>query len=113
MSKKNLKTVATEVFKNYPDLNQIYLTSDGQAFTDEEKAIDNARYHKDKEITPFTRPSDGVLGKDTGFSTEDRALLMQEYEDLFGEKAAHNIGTAKLQEKIAGKKAEILDSANK
>jgi len=108
MSKeKDLTQIASEIFEANPNINDIYMTVDGQAFTDEEKAKDNARYHKDKTITPFSRDTEEVI-VDTG--SDDREALMKEYEKLFQEKAAHNIGIPKLKEKIAAKKSELAQS---
>lgn len=109
MSKeKDLTQIASEIFEANPNINDIYMTVDGQAFTDEEKAKDNARYHKDKTITPFSRASEIVVDADP--DPDDREALMKEYEELFKEKAAHNIGLPKLKEKIAAKKAELAQS---
>lgn len=108
MSKeKDLKQIASEIFEANPNINDIYMTVDGQAFTDEEKAKDNARYHKDKTITPFSRDSEEVI---VDVEPDDREALMKEYEELFKEKAAHNIGIPKLKEKIAAKKTELAQS---
>lgn len=108
MSKeKDLTQIASEIFEANPNINDIYMTVDGQAFTDEEKAKDNARYHKDKTITAFSRDSEEVV---VDVDTDDREALMKEYEELFKEKAAHNIGIPKLKEKITAKKEELAKS---
>lgn len=109
MSKeKNLTNIAAEIFENYPNINTIYLTVDGQGFTDEEKAKDHARYHKDKTVKPFTRKSEEVPADN---DPEEREALMIKYEELFGQKAHHNIGTEKLKEKIDAKEAELKNPA--
>lgn len=109
MSKeKDLTKIASDIFEANPNISEIYMTVDGQAFTDEEKAKDNARYHKNKTITPFKRDSDEVTVD--ADSSNDREALMKEYEELFNEKAAHNIGIPKLREKIAAKKEELAKS---
>lgn len=109
MSKeKDLTKIASEIFEANPNISEIYMTVDGQAFTDEEKAKDNARYHKDKTITPFKRESEELTADNE--IGDDREALMKEYEELFKEKAAHNIGIAKLKEKIAAKKTELAQS---
>jgi hypothetical protein len=106
MSKeKNLKKIAADIFEANPNITEIYMTVDGQAFTSEEKAKDNARYHKDKSVKHFAKNSEEAPAEEA--PEDDREALMNEYEELFGEKAAHNIGIPKLKEKIAAKKAEL------
>lgn len=109
MSEKKQKERAAEIFKQYPAIDKIFITSDGQGFSDEEKAIDQARYLKDdKSIEEYDRAffeTDEADDENAGEDLE-RAELMEKYKALFGKSAHHNISTAKLQEQITAKEAE-------
>ena len=106
---------ALAIFTAHKNIEKIYMTSDGQGFTDEEKAKDNARYHKDQSITPFERgfeetyqdkDADDSVSKKADDS-EERQKLAAEYEELFSKKPNHNTGVEKLKAAIADKKAGL------
>lgn len=112
MNKNKLQELANEVFKAH-DFEKVYMTSDGQAFTEEQYATDHARLLKDKKVYSFD--SENVKQEDKvdasqdhpfdyvkidGELLEDRAFLFARYEALEGEKAPHNIGTEELAEKV-------------
>lgn len=106
---------ALAIFTAHKNIEKIYMTSDGQGFTDEEKAKDNARYHKDQSITAFERGfeetyqdknADDSAGK-TQDDSDERQKLAAEYEELFSKKPNHNTGVEKLKTAIADKKAEL------
>lgn len=118
MSKfKNLfAAAAAAIFAAHDNLNEIYITSDGQGFTDEEKAKDNARYHKDTEVKHFQRGFEESFKDDAqddskkeGVSEDagEREALFAQYEELFEKRPSHNIGTDKLKTQITEKKAEL------
>ena len=113
MSKINnpIAKAALEIFKDHPELEEIYVTSDGQGFTNHEKANDNARYLKNKEVSRFQRGFEADY-VDTPKNTEktadlDRETLAKEYEVLFGKSPAHNTKAETIAAKIAEKKAEL------
>lgn len=52
------KQKADEIFKAYSDIDEIFITSDLQGFTEEERAKNHADYLSDKRIFDFQRNSD-------------------------------------------------------
>lgn len=50
-----LSEVATRIFKNHPDLDEVFLTSDGQGFKEINKACSHASNLKDQEVKRFER----------------------------------------------------------
>lgn len=117
MSKfKNLfAAAAAAIFAAHHNLNEIYITSDGQGFTDEEKAKDNARYHKDTEVKHFQRGFEESFKDDAQDDSKkavqedagERESLFAQYEELFEKRPSHNIGTEKLKTQILEKKEEL------
>lgn len=114
--KNKIALVAIAIFAAHPKLDEIYITSDGQGFTDPEKAKDNARYHKDNSVKHFERgfeesyvDPDEETSKDEKKDTEptERQKNFAKYEELFGKKPASNISNEKLIAAIADKEAEI------
>lgn len=103
----DLKQKAVEIFTIHTEIEKIYMTSDGQGFTEEHHATDHARILTDKKVSTFTREQAPEEPKEP--VNQERKALMQEYELLFGEKPVHNIGTDTLKAKIDTKKAEDLD----
>ena len=106
---------ALAIFTAHKNIDKIFMTSDGQGFTDEEKAKDCARYHKDQSITPFERGfeetyqdknADDSADK-TADNSDERQKLVDEHEELFGRKPNHNTGVEKLKAAIDAKKAEL------
>lgn len=115
--KNKVALAALAIFAAHEKIEKIYMTSDGQGFTEEEKAKDNARYHKDQSVTPFERgfeesyqetdEAETAKDKDPG----DREALFAEYKELYGKSANHMTGAKKLKEAIDAKKAELAKSA--
>lgn len=132
------KQKADEIFKVYSDIDEVFITSDLQGFTEKERAENHTDYLSDKRIYDFQRNSDfedetpnedgGEPSEDgdpepqsnepvmtnevpnanseqpTANNDEERTALFAEYEQLFGQKPPHNIGTEKLRAKINEKK---------
>lgn len=125
------KQKANEIFKVYSDIDEVFITSDLQGFTEKERAENHTDYLADKRIYGFQRNSDfedGTPNEDGGEPSEDgdpkphtnepkenseqpaaenneeRTALFAEYEQLFGQKPPHNIGIEKLRTKINEKK---------
>lgn len=107
-----LQELAKEVFKAH-DFEKVYMTSDGQAFTEEQYATDHARLLKDKKVYSFdsedVKQEDKVdANQDQPFDyenvnkelLEDREFLIARYEALEGKKPTHNISTETLAEKV-------------
>lgn len=113
---KSIKTLIAAMFAAHVKIDELFVTSDGQGFTDSEKATDHARYLKDKEVQKYTRDSieeieDELTEQEvesiptgTEEAANKREALLVEYEELYGKPAAHNIGTDTLEERIAAKK---------
>lgn len=116
-----LALAALAIFAAHKNLDEVFITSDGQGFTDEEKAKDNARYHQDKTIKHFERGFEGSYQDDeeadlskgkTQEEDAERQKLVEEYAELFGKKPNHMIGVEKLKTAIADKKAELETAKN-
>ena len=116
---KNLfAAAAVLIFSDHKNIDSIFITSDGQGFTDEEKAKDQARYLKDKEIKHFERGFEDTFeddqpegekmqtGKEPDEDEAERVKLFARYEELFEKKATHNMKTETLKAKILEKEAE-------
>lgn len=127
MEKEQLQAEAKKVLKLH-NLKEVYMTTDGQAFTKEHYANDHARILKDKKVQQFSRAElftehKGDSGKVLDITPkgdnpdakqeqpfdyenvnkellEDREFLIARFEALEGKKPAHNIGTDKLAEKV-------------
>lgn len=108
-----MEKTAKRIFEVYSEIDKIYITADGQGFTAKEKADNHAAYLSDKEIKCFNRnevkvdaePNEIIELKDKE-QDDERAALLAEYEELYGQKANPNIGTEKLKARIEEKKAE-------
>lgn len=112
MSKINnpIAKAALEIFKDHPELEEIHVTSDGQGFTDKNKAENQARYLKDRTIKTFAKgfETDYVEEEEKTAAIElDREALAKEYEELFGKAPAHNTKAETIAAKIADKKKEL------
>lgn len=112
MNKIELQTKANELFAIHK-MDTLFMTSDGQGFTEENKhrAEANANTLKDKKVYKFEReevkqeePAPVVESSDL-----DREALAAEYEQLMGKKPAHNMKAETMQSKIDAKKEEIAD----
>ncbi|MCZ2084159.1 MAG: hypothetical protein LC112_07775 [Flavobacteriales bacterium] len=112
---------ALAIFEAHQLIDEIFITSDGQGFTDEEKAKDHARYHKDQTIKHFERGFDAGYQEEnanpeaTGKTQEadaERQNLVKEYTELFEKKPNHMTGVEKLKTAIADKKAELEAAKN-
>lgn len=121
MAKKNSLTLAlvAAMFAAHPKIDELFVTSDGQGFTTEQKAMEHARYLKDKEVAKHQRdvkvtdenpedenpedenPEDeNPEGENPEDENPDRESLLAQYEELFGRKASHNISDEKLKERV-------------
>lgn len=127
MKKEQLQAEAKKVLRLH-NLKEVYMTSDGQAFTKEHHANDHARVLNDKKVQQFSRAELFAEHKEDSVKVlditpkgdnpdakqeqpfdyekvdkellEDREFLIARHEALEGKKPAHNIGTEKLAEKV-------------
>ncbi|MDM1074202.1 hypothetical protein HX001_17085 [Empedobacter brevis] len=124
MSQKNitreeLAAKAREMMKAH-GLEEIFVCSDKQGFTEKERANDHSRYLSDKTVHRFT--SDSVLIHEEGKkepvneaketkTDEERQQLAQRYEELFGKKPNHMTGVEKLKSQIQEKETELASKS--
>ncbi|HLS12221.1 MAG TPA: hypothetical protein VK050_08665 [Flavobacteriaceae bacterium] len=121
-----LMDVAARIFKYNPELDKIFLTSDGQGFKEYEKAVAHSAYLSDKKVTTIERSQlkqgskSGNGAKDSDDETESitpgssdeedeasqRDLLIAEYTKLYGKAPSHNIKTETLEARVAEAKEE-------
>lgn len=123
-----MKEKAQKYLTNNPAVKQLYGTVDGFLFEKQHDANAHARTLEDKEVLVFARnvgvPNDEktpTVEKDPKQNSpfdyesidkkllEDRAFLMVRYEALKGEKVPHNIGTAKLSERVQALERELFE----
>ena len=105
-----LALAALAIFKDHPELEEIHVISDGQGFTDKNKAENQARYLKDRTIKTFSKGFEENYVEEVEKPTVtelDREALAKEYEVLFGKSPAHNTKAETIAAKIAEKKAEL------
>lgn len=106
---------ASEIFEVNKQLKEVYITADLQGFTDKDKAADRTRYLNDKEVEHFVKGFEKTYTEDAPKEPKEpkqpedqteREKLFAEYEQLFGKKASHNIGTDKLKKQVEDKRKE-------
>ncbi len=98
--------VAVKIFAIHPNLEDVHITTDGQAFRKKADAEAHAQTLKDSKVYTFDRevaPSQEAKTEDD----KEREALVEEYTKLFGKKPNHNIGTETLRKKIADEKARL------
>lgn len=119
ITREELAPKASEMMKAH-NLQEVYVCSDKQGFTEKERANDHSRYLSDKTVHHFT--SDSVLIFEEGKkatvvenvetkSDDERQQLAARYEELFGKKPAHNIGIEKLKTQIQEKETELASKS--
>jgi len=110
MKKQNLWDKAQEMMHIH-NLEEIHLTTDGQGFTEKERADAHSTILANKDVFTFYRErvakQEEPVIADTTDTDNERAELLVKYEELFGKKAAANIGIKKLKENIEAKEAEL------
>ncbi|MDH1881183.1 hypothetical protein [Empedobacter sp. GD03797] len=120
ITREELAPKASEMMKAH-NLQEVYVCSDKQGFTDKERANDHSRYLSDKAVHHFT--SDSVLIYEEGKkepvakvkateTDEERQQLAARYEELYGKKPAHNIGIEKLKAQIQEKETELASKSD-
>jgi len=110
MTREELSPKASEMLKAH-NLDEVFVCSDGQGFTEEHRAIDHARYLKNKKVEHFAKSKAAVEKEiDEDKQEDERIELVAKYEKLFGKKPNHNTGIEKLKTQIAEKEAELAQS---
>lgn len=89
-------------------LSIVHVTSDGQGFTEMQRAENHAQNLIDKTILTFEKSKEPKATNQEPEPTNlEREELIKQYAELFGKNPAHNITTEKLAAKIEEKKAAI------
>lgn len=120
INREQLAPKASEMMKAH-NLEEVYVCTDKQGFTEKERANDHSRYLSDKTVHHFT--SDSILIYEEGKkepvneaketkSDEKRQQLAARYEELYGKKPAHNIGIEKLKTQIQEKETELASKSD-
>lgn len=106
-TREDLEDKAQEMMHIH-NLEEIHLTSDGQGFTDKERAIAHSGLQKDKTVYHYHRKAKEVTVKtDAKVVDTERAELSEKYEKLFDKKPAYNMGLEKMRTAIQEKEAEV------
>ncbi|WP_052910366.1 hypothetical protein [Riemerella anatipestifer] len=105
---------AKKIFENYPELEEVYITSDMQGFKELEKAENQAAYLKNKKVHHFNRKdfSKKTFVSEADIQTEDQAG--DKGEDTKSEnsdKATQDTGLDNTEDQ-AGDKGEDTKSEN-
>lgn len=121
--KNPFAAAAVLLFAAHKNLQEVYVTSDGQGFTDGNKADDHAKILNDKDVQKFKRgfeatyqdAEDGEpseIQKVVDLEDEKlRAQLLADYENLYGKKSPSNLSTAELTAEVAKKRDEAKGNA--
>jgi len=96
-------------------LSEVFICTDEQGFTALNRAENHSHRLADKTVHHFVADkSPKVLTENTTLppkqNNEEREQLFARYEELFGKKPAHNIGSEKLKASIEEKEAELTSS---
>ncbi len=119
ITREELAPKASEMMKAH-NLQEVYVCSDKQGFTEKERANDHSRYLSDKTVHHFT--SDSVLVYEEGKKApvaeivetktdDERQQLVARYEELFGKKPNHLTGVEKLKTQIQEKETELASKS--
>ena len=138
MTREDLSPKALEML-NAHNLDEVFITSDAQGFTEKHRAEAHASILKNKKIEHFVKSKEAVAkindedideynrriketldasteafknqneDTDEGDQEDERTKLVAKYELLFNKKPAHNIGTEKLKNQIAEKESELAN----
>lgn len=118
MTREGLSPKALEML-NAHNLDEVFITSDGQGFTERHRAEAHASILKNKKIEHFVKSKEAVqsqksndesLKEDEDDHEDKRPELVAKYELLFNKKPAHNIGIEKLKAQISEKEAELAQA---
>lgn len=113
MTREDLSQKALEML-NAHNLDEVFITSDAQGFTEKHRAEAHASILKNKKIEHFVKSKEAVAKIEVEETDEDnqedeRTELVAKYELLFAKKPAHNIGAEKLKNQITEKEAELAN----
>ncbi len=107
MEKQKVQEIAIKLLAIHTGLDKVYITTDGQGFSDLDRAESHARTLKDDTVFDFDRHTAPIEEPKKVEIDKERKELITEYVELFENQPAHNIGTETLRQKIADKKAEL------
>ncbi|MBS9774952.1 MAG: hypothetical protein KGV59_07360 [Tenacibaculum sp.] len=99
--------IAVKLFAIHPQINKLYITTDGQGFSDLANAESHSRTLKNDKVVEFDRNVTPAKVETKTESDKNREALITEYTELFGKKPNHNIGTDTLRQKIADEKTRL------
>lgn len=109
-TREDLEDKAQEMMHIH-NLEEIHVTTDGQGFTDKERAMAHSNFQKDKAVYHYHRKSKEVVVKtDTKVVDTERVELSEKYELLFDKKPAYNMGLEKMRIAISDKEAEVANT---
>ncbi|UFK27514.1 hypothetical protein [Elizabethkingia phage TCUEAP3] len=134
--KNKLAVTALAIFSVHPNIDEIYVTSDNNGFTEKEKMNDHLKLLKDKTFQHFVRgfdeaelEDDDLDPADTGnqnpapentnkdadpkATDAERPALVEKYTALFGKPPHHMSGVDKLKAAITEKEAELAKGSNR
>lgn len=77
------KQKADEIFKVYSDIDEVFITSDLQGFTEKERAENHTDYLSDKRIYDFQRNSDFEDETPTEDGSEDKGNELRGLDNHF------------------------------
>lgn len=115
MAKENSRELKLKyIFNQYPEIKELHVTSDDQAFKQENDAKAHARTLDDKEVALVKRGEYVAAKFSTEESDEDkRAALFARHLELFGKEPASNAKTETVAAKIAAKEADNAAAGSK
>jgi len=104
-----LKTIANDVFKRFPNENKVFVTSDGQAFLNEAYAKNHAVKNasgKELKLETFLREGETKPGADAPKTAEELIAAINSATEL-------EVVKTILEAENAGKKRKtVLDAAD-
>lgn len=89
--------MSQDIFTQNPNLQEVFKTSDGQYFYNENSAKNHAKTLDDKSVQHLEKPN----AIQTAEKLTAKQQLQKDYEDKFGELPAESFTKAQLEEAIA------------
>lgn len=111
MSKQDLQEAANKLFAIHK-LERLFMTTDGQGFTEKHRATSHAQSLKDEQVYEFEPADAPKVDANPGEDLERDALVVI-YEEVFGKKPNHNMKSETIQTKIDEQKEadqKLLDN---
>ncbi|MHC5353094.1 hypothetical protein ACYSNX_02725 [Myroides sp. LJL115] len=105
-TREELEDKAQEMMRIH-NLDAIHLTTDGQGFTDKERAITHSNLQKNKSVYFYQRKTNDAIKLESKEVDNERIQLSEKYEKLYNNKPRYNMGLEKLRQAIVEKESEI------